>query len=68
MKEIKLRPIMFGDCMEVCDAVIVNDGYYKHCCLIDIITGISRNYIEINGRAGIIGYLPDGNGIWYFPN
>jgi hypothetical protein len=58
--------------MEVCDAVITKEGYYRYCSTTDVITGITRKFVEIDGRAEIMGYMPKWNGIrngiWYFPN
>lgn len=65
---IKLRPIMFGDCMEIIEDMARENEYYKKEGSTDILTGDTREYLMIDGMVDIIGYLPCGNAIWYFPN
>lgn len=65
---IKLRPIIFGDCMEVLSGVTKETEYFKKEESIDILTGESRSFLFIDGRVEIISYMPDRKGIWFFPN
>jgi hypothetical protein len=69
MREIKLTPIMHGDCMRVENSSAKANSYYKIIETINIINGHRTSYIEIDGKVGVLfdAYSKYGV-IWYFPN
>jgi len=75
---MNLRPVMFGDTMEILDKFKMSpkNDYIEPQVDIDIFTGKKRRYHIIDGHARVLGYMPgttefisnQPTTIWYFPN
>jgi len=75
---MNLRPIMFGDTMEILNTFSMSkkNEYVNPQVDIEIFTGKKRRYYSIDGHAHVLGYLPGEKEfipnphttIWFFPN